>query len=275
MSIVSRVVQSSGTSTTDATAEQWHIKSGKTAYIASGKVTGNAYTPAMMQLNGSSYWTGSRTTSGSVETVLCRFKIPSFTGGGTVNLFEIAGPTHTRLGGVIRSSDHATAAERSKLILFSGNSSGTTIMRLTSLSVVADNLVHGLFIAFSGSSGAAVFKIDGVDADDTGATGRVAPTSGTMDSGGASLFGVGCNRSGSNPMTGQIGYFGQRDAYLTNWSDFMQTDGSPKELDESTWTEWGAQPLFWNEHGQLDNNLGSAGAMTRNGTIVVGKGGNT
>lgn len=43
---------------------------------------------------------------------------------------------------------------------------------------------------------------------------------------------------------------------------------------ETTWTEWGAQPLFWNEHGDMENNLGSAGAMTKNGTIVVGKGGN-
>lgn len=54
----------------------------------------------------------------------------------------------------------------------------------------------------------------------------------------------------------------------------LYSDGLPKALDESSWTEWGAQPLFWNEHGQMDNNLGSAGNMTRNGTIVIGKGGN-
>ena len=87
----------------------------------------------------------------------------------------------------------------------------------------------------------------------------------------------------------------------------MDVDGTPKEIDEIGWTEWGGQPhfwnkggvmtdnkgvigamstvgifstitggwpLFWNEHGQVSNNQGSAGDMTENGLIVVGNGGN-
>ena len=49
----------------------------------------------------------------------------------------------------------------------------------------------------------------------------------------------------------------------------MDTSGNPKKLDESGWTEWGTQPLFWNEHGEMTNNKGSAGNMTKNGTIVI------
>jgi hypothetical protein len=55
---------------------------------------------------------------------------------------------------------------------------------------------------------------------------------------------------------------------LTNWSDFMDGQGNPKQLDEISWTEWGAQPLFWNANGDMEANAGSAGNMSKNGTIT-------
>ena len=49
--------------------------------------------------------------------------------------------------------------------------------------------------------------------------------------------------------------------------DFYTVESDVKQLDETTWAEWGTQPLFWNAHGFMEDNKGSAGDMTKNGTI--------
>ena len=145
--------------------------------------------------------------------------------------------------------------------------------------------MHTVVFAFNGDTGSASFVIDGSDADDTGNASRVTPTTGTLESGSAAKFSVGINDavSGLFKFQGQVGFVGYRDAYLTNSTGFMQTDGTPKSLDETTWAEWSGgsvtspqgRPLFWNPAGDMVNNLGTAGAMTKNGTINVGTGGST
>ena len=64
-----------------------------------------------------------------------------------------------------------------------------------------------------------------------------------------------------------MGHFGYRDAYLTNPLDFM-SGSSPKVIDEVTWTEWGAQPSFWNQYCQMTDNKGSIANMTQLGTVT-------
>jgi hypothetical protein len=137
-----------------------------------------------------------------------------------------------------------------------------------------DDGVHSLFFSFDGDAGTAVFMIDGVNADDTGNSERIAPTIGTMAIGGAEVFTVGASGTGTTFLAGEVGFVGCRNAYLTDYSTFFDADNNPIELDEASWTEWGAQPLLWNEHGEMVNNLGSTGNAAKNGTIVVGRGGN-
>ena len=260
------------------TALQHHVKSGKTARIASGQVTGNAYTPALMKYNGTTgYYSANYTSSGNKITVVGRFIRNTYTGGVQEAIVRCVGAS----GGLraylaVHSSDFATADYQSKLTVLTQDSSLTNICRLITPVTVTDGLVHSFFYEFDGDAGTAVFKLDGVDADDTGNASRVAPTTGTLGSGASSLLQLGGRPDTVTVFTnGQIGFFGMRDIGGRTWSDFFQVDGAPKALNESSWAEWGAQPLFWNEHGQMDNNLGSAGNMTRNGIIVVGKGGNT
>jgi len=273
------------TATGDAATQ--HIKTGKKAWVDGSEVTGTAFTPAMMQFNGSSgYYSDLFTSSGNKVTNVFRFKRASFTGNAVEAPFFVRGPTpfRVRAGFYVYSSDYATAAYQSKLSFQIQNSAGTNICQLYSSAVVCDGGVHTVFASFDGDAGTAVFYIDGINADDTGAAGRVAPTTGTLQTGASSIFNVGENAAAASLyFEGDIGYVGHRQAYLTNWSDFMYSDGLPKALNESTWAEWGGgssasplpRPLYWHEGGYMQGSLGAEGAMTANGAIVMGKGGNT
>jgi hypothetical protein len=137
-----------------------------------------------------------------------------------------------------------------------------------------DGELHTIFFSFDGDNGLSTFVIDGINAIDTGHAAHVDPTVGAVANG-SGTFGVGSYPGDpSSFFEGQIGFIGYKEVYLTNWEDFMEADGRPKNLDESSWAEWGGIPLIWNEHGDMINNLGSAGNMSKTGTIVVGKGGN-
>jgi hypothetical protein len=249
----------------------------KIAYGSDGKVigslvTGASYTPAMMQYSGTTaYYRDTTTTvTGNKFTALVRFTDVPKT-GATRYIMWVDGSSYVRCSLFINGSDHANTDYRNTVQFRVSSSTDTEVMRLISPNDLLDGNQHTIFASFDGDSGLATFYIDGVDADDTGNASRVGPAAGTLDTGTGKVY-IGSVSTG-NYWQGQLGYVGYRDAYLTNWSDFMDTNG-PKALDEAGWTEWGGQPLFWNEHGDMDNNLGSSGAFTKTGTINVGKGGN-
>jgi hypothetical protein len=149
------------------------------------------------------------------------------------------------------------------------NSAGAVVCKYVSSTVLTDGADHVAFAAFDGDAGTAVLYVDGVDEDDTGNAERVAPSIQTLatSTGNSTAVASASATAASFPFGGNIGYCGYRDAYLTNYTDFM--DGSsPKQLDESGWTEWGAQPASWNAEGTMTVNNGSDGNYTSNGTIT-------
>jgi hypothetical protein len=237
-----------------------------------------SYHPAMMEYDGSTgyYDTGgyTLTTSGNKITVVGRFKRATFTGGVSEYIARctVSGNTHARFGVYLLPTDFATADNQNKLVAFTTSSTGGVLAVLPSVSNFTDDAVHTFMYSFDGDAGTAQFIVDGQNEINTGASNYSAPTTGTLATA-SQKVNVGSNQASANLLDGEIGFFGYRDAYLTNWSDFMHGDGSPKVIDASGWSEWGAQPLFWNPHGDMINNLGSAGNMTKNGTIVVGDGG--
>jgi len=235
---------------------------------------GLIYKPGMMTFDGTStsyYSDATVTTSGNKTSGVLRFKCDSFTGNTIGVVVAVRGVlTRIRWNVVVGSSDYAADADiQDRIYVQVNNSANVAICKLVSNVDVCDGLEHMLFFAFDADLGTAVFIVDGNVADNTGWTNRVAPTTGTLDAGAgeATISAVNITTHNFN-FPGSVGSFGYDDSYVTNWSDFMDSTGNPKKLDESTWTEWGSQPLFWNPHGSMTDNRGSAGAMTENGTIV-------
>lgn len=233
---------------------------------------GGLYRPGVMQYNGTTgRYSGTFTSSGNKVTTIARFRISSFTGGGTMRLVHCPGPGSARLRVFIaaRASDFSDADQADKIVTVVQNSAGTNICFFVTPSGYLDGNLHTIFFSFDGDIGASTFIVDGVSGDDAGNADRVAPTTGTLETGASTPFGVGASTGGTDFVTGVIGFCGHRQAYLTNWTDFMNADGSPKQLNEALWTEWGAQPLYFNPHGQMDNNRGSAASLTKSGTVLV------
>lgn len=229
------------------------------------------YKPAMMEFDGSTgYYSKTNVApTGNKVTCVMRVRIDSFTGDVRYHLVDDS--SNDRVVMYVVSSNHSTLTNRQgKLVAYTRNSSSTVIGLLISNITIIDGTERTVMYSFDGDNGTAQLIIDGSNADDTGNADRTAPTTGTLGTTSNTVV-VGARSTPDEYTNGEIGFFGYDDQYLTNWSDFMDSSGNPIKQDETTWANsgWGSQPLFWNEHSEMDNNKGSAGNMTRNGTIVV------
>ena len=245
---------------------------GNRMFIMHGDRYAGGYDPGMMTFDGS---TGqySKSTSAALNpsavTAVARFNCGSQTGTTTSQIIQadvVAGPSVLFFSVV--DASHTDTTIRNKLFIFVQNNSSAILCRLISTTTVTDSTDHVVFFSYDPSAGTTILRMDGNDVNDTGHALHVLTTGTIANTAVSYTENVGSNVIPDRHFNGDIGYLGLRyDAYLTNWSDFM--DGSnPKELDESGWTEWGAQPRLWNQFGTMDDNKGSAGNMTENGTIT-------
>lgn len=230
-----------------------------------------AYQPAMMA-NEDGYYSGTVTTSGNAYTVLCRFKIDSFSGNTQKWIAGIRGVSNDyRCAIIVYSNDYsADSSLRGKVSIQGQTAASSNIVYLASNVTIDDGAEHTLFFSYDGTAGTATLIIDGADADDTGFGSRVL-TTGTLDVGANTQYISSATTTLYKFTGGAIGFFGYHDAYLTNYSDFFDSSNYPIKQDETTWSNsgFGSQPLAWNEHGDMVNNKGSAGNMTKTGTIIV------
>jgi hypothetical protein len=228
------------------------------------------FTPAMMEFDGSTgyYVKTGITVSGNKTTMVGRFRRSSFTGGSAEYIGRYKASSYDRLAFFAFSNDHATPAKQDTISMVVINSAGAEVCRLMSPVGYLDGNEHTFMASFDGDAGTAQFIIDGVDVDDTGNTSRVAPTTGTLQTTASTLHVGAANSTPTNTLGGEVGFFGVHDVYTTDWTQFMDAQGNPKNFDGSGW-------LFWNEHGYMEDNKGTAGDMTKNGTIIVGEGGSS
>lgn len=228
------------------------------------------YNPAMKEFDGSTgYYTLATTASGNLLTVVARFQIASQAGSSVMRILSLekTDTSVSRVNLVVGKASHADPDFQDRLRVAVQNSAGTVICLLFSDVDVADDALHTVFFSFDGDTGVATFKIDGVDADNAAATNRVAPTTGTVYNTSLGMA-IGGQYLGAQLFPGKIGFIGYRDTYLTNWNNFFEADGSPKNIEATLTTAWDGSPAFWSATGDMANNDGSAGDMTANGTIT-------
>lgn len=237
--------------------------------FGAGSPAAAAYDPGMMTYDGSTgyYSKQNITVAANAFTVLARVNLAPTTGADLNRLISIqldTGDTWRCLF-VIYDSDHGNSELHNKAALFVSDAGGNILWVLSDV-VVADSTDHTIFVAYDATAGTVIFYCDGVSCDDAGFSSRVL-TTGTLITGTADM-GVGGGDAGVSKILGDMGYVGYREAYLTNPTDFYHPSNGLQQLDESGWTEWGAQPAFWNEFGTMTDNKGSGGNMTKNGTIT-------
>lgn len=241
--------------------------------LAQGAGAPTPYDPGMMTFDGSTgyYQKSGVVTAGNRVTVVLKINRSAFTGGGNEIAFVLDGPTGRQSTQIaVFASDHATTASRNKVRVFVENSAGSALCYIESDVDVVNSQDHLVFFSFNGDTGTAILYVDGFDADNATFASRVAPTTGTLDTGASHKVTLGAYSTPHSYYGGEIGYFGHAvDRALTNPTDFYHPANGLQELDETTWTEWGgSSPQFWNQYGTMTDNKGSSGNMTANGTIT-------
>jgi len=237
---------------------------------ALGSSSTPAYDPGMMTFDGSTGYYNLITgiaTSGNKSTLVARFNRASFTGARETLAMVDDGSNNHRIWLQMIPSDDGATGRRNKIMLTTESSGGALLCLIISSTEIMDGADHIVMASFDGDAGAVSLIIDGVDEDDTGNGDRQAPSVGTLGAGASSRCAVGAIINGaSNHYGGDLGFYGYDDTYITNHGDFMATS-VPIEIDETGWTEWGTQPLFWNTYGTMTDNKGSASNMSASGTI--------
>lgn len=223
----------------------------------------SAYDPGMMTFAGGRYELSNAGLTGQNMTVVMRFNVADFAAAAQ-QPFLVQLDSY-KLVVLIRPNDYATAESRRKLAFVVYNNAAAACCILVTTSVVSDGADHVAFCSYNGTTGGGKLYIDGVDEDDVTNPERVL-TTGTLSTSESKLT-IGGDHTGGSLYAGEAGYIGVSGTYLTNPTDFYHPTNGLQELDETGWTEWGSQPLFWNQYGTMTTNAGSKGNMTKIGTI--------
>ena len=227
----------------------------------------------MMTFNGTnSYYNIVPTITGNQLTCMFTLNIPSLSNGDNRQSIMMT----RELGGDIRlwfaiySGNHSVTELQNRMVVIVENTSGVTICRLMTDVDISDGTDKYCFFSFDADAGTAMYYINSVDADDATYSSRIAPTTGTLpNSDWATVIGDMVNLT--DPVAGQIGYFGYGSTYLTNPTDFYDLVDGLQAIDEVTWVEWGfVQPEFWNLTGTMNDNRGSEGNMTDQNSNITG-----
>lgn len=230
----------------------------------------NNYRPAMMRYNGAStyYQKTSIATTGNKIFLIAFIKADQQTGTGVHRIINLENGSTliSRANLVVGGATHSDTDFRNKARFAVQNSAGTVICLLFSSVDVADGDHHLIAASFDGDIGSGVLYVDGVSVDNVSATNRVAPTTGTVYNTSIDLT-VGTQVASSQYFDGMIGYVGVQNAFHSTPTDFNDSDGWPVQIPNNWSVGFGSQPLAWNPHGQMTNNLGSGGNLTANGPI--------
>jgi len=148
------------------------------------------------------------------------------------------------------------------------NNAGATCLSLATSIRQDTNTLKNVFVSYNRNTGAAVFMVNGQNADNPAYPGRVAIAA-TLAASAVARVRIGARPGPSNYLTGQIGYVGFHERSDIAWSDFQYTNGWPKPIDTTGWSQWLTQPKVWHPSGKLDENFGTYGALTNNNAVTL------
>lgn len=228
------------------------------------KYPASVYTPA---LGG---WTGTTKSTevfvhgtGNKVTWITQLRIPEFAGTNSAAVFNVGVGSGAAILAFAYPTEFATVGQRKKLIITVRNSGGTDLCSLASDIDFTDGELHSVLFAYDGTAGVATFTIDGKDADDLSFATRTL-TTGTIPTTTLTWALAGAWWANSNYLTGDVGFIGMDDSYISNYSLFFDSDNNPIKQDTDDWSQsgWGVQPNVWNEYGYLPDNKGSIGLFS-------------
>jgi hypothetical protein len=217
-------------------------------YLSEHAGGGELFTPAMVKYNGNGRATLGITTSGNKVFGVVQMKRESFTGASFERLIAVRGSSNSlRFLLTIYSSDYATVANRNKVSLYVANAASTTLALLISDVEVCNDVENNLYISIDFDDVSDyVFKVNGVDADDTGHADRVL-INGVPDSGLGTITLASLSATAmSEGYSGYLGYTIYDDNHRTDWETFIEADGTPRNID-------GSALMFYNPHGGHSN----------------------
>lgn len=264
--------------TTDADVEAHHIKSGKIGYGADGRLVGNAYTPAMMHFDSPSNTVYEQTnitwSFASGFTIVIRFNLETFLTATWSNNYLFLNQSGSNNQASILAYPSDSGGSANKINVFCQNGSGTNILSISSSVALMGQGNILLLTSYDPATGISHMYANDEDVASAGTStiGTIATGSGTKRVGALSNVLRNCQ--------GDIGFVGLHNTYIdlsieANRRKFCNSDGSPVEQDTTVWANsgFGSQPLVFNPHGDMENNLGSGGNYTKVGPIRVGDSG--
>jgi hypothetical protein len=216
------------------------------------------YKPAWMDfaVSGSYYARTGATYTNAITTFIAGFRRATTSAVRTIYNSGIAGAWQQlfRLG------------TDGKMYLWCWTPTATIFQHLRSIERYDDDENHYLWHQVDPATGAFEFRIDGLDVDDTGYSGRIANT-GTFAATGSSNHRVGADLNTTNFWQGHLSYIGWQQGTWLNMDDFLTTEAKPKPIDTTGWTQWNGAPRIWHESSYLQANRGSYAGFNQAGTI--------
>jgi hypothetical protein len=223
------------------------------------------YSPPMMQSDGLRYLESTGVQlAGNGFTFIATFRAEPSTSLQTfVFVRETTGAATAPLAIEILPSNDGTHPNAIKITV--NDLTNSNICTVVSDIPVSDGTYYSLKFEYDATAGTVSILINSVETEDAGYGSRLV-TTGTISNDANANVVLFAAWNFASKFEGAIGHCGLVFGTGLAWSDFFNTNNSPKEIDEVSWAAFGStQPVCWNPYGAWSDNRGSGPNSGGNG----------